>query len=241
MTVRHPAKFSDSILDGIVPYLQPRWKVLDPFAGVGVVHSLRDRIAVKTVGVELEPEWANQHPDTIVGDALALPPRWRNRFDAVVTSPTYGNRLADHQDAQERCRPCGATGEVDGAICTKCGGEGRRAYKRITYRHTLGRPLTPGNSGSMQWGTAYRKFHRAAWTEALRVIKPGGRLIINVSDHVRGGEVQHVTDWHVRTILGLGTATLYAFDRVGTVRMRYGANRDLRVPHEAIVVFTKVA
>ena len=48
-------------------------------------------------------------------------------FDMVVTSPTYGNRMADHHNAKD----------------------GRR---RITYTHNLGRTLTPGNSGAMQWG-----------------------------------------------------------------------------------------
>lgn len=44
-------------------------KVLDPFAGTGRIHELPN----ETVGVEIEPEWAALHPDTICGSALELP------------------------------------------------------------------------------------------------------------------------------------------------------------------------
>jgi hypothetical protein len=87
-----------------------------------------------TVEVELEPEWASQHPRTMVGDARALPLPDAT-FDMVVTSPTYGNRMTDHHNAKDGSR-------------------------RITYTHNLGRTLTPGNSGAMQWGEDYRQLHR---------------------------------------------------------------------------------
>ena len=102
---------------------------------------------LETVGVELEPEWADLHPDTFVGNALAL--KFDDAdFDAVVTSPTYGNRLADHHNAK------------DGSV-------------RRSYTHDLGRQLQEDNSGAMHWGPKYRDFHRKAWIEAKRVIRPG--------------------------------------------------------------------
>ena len=82
-----------------------------------------------------------------------------------MTSPTYGDRLADHHDAR------------DGSV-------------RHSYKHDLGRDLHPDNSGAMQWGPAYRDFHTAAWVEVRRVLRPGGRFVLNVKDHVRGGVVQ---------------------------------------------------
>ena len=68
---RHPARFSDPLIAAFATHL-PRDRyplVLDPFSGAGGIHALPNR----TVGVELEPEWAALHPDTVVGDARNLP------------------------------------------------------------------------------------------------------------------------------------------------------------------------
>ena len=48
----------------------------------------------------------------------------------------------------------------------------------------------------MQWGDAYRSFHVKAWREAWRVLRPGGRFVLNIKDHIRNGERMPVTDWH---------------------------------------------
>jgi tRNA G10 N-methylase Trm11 len=207
--------------------------VLDPFAGVGGIHTLAHS-GLTTVGVELEPEWATAHPRTLRGDSRSLPfPD--GAFDAIATSPAYGNRMADHHEAQERCRPCEGTGAVGGEGCSACGGEGRREYRRITYRHTLGRALTDGNSGAMQWGEAYRTLHREVWQESVRVLKPGGLFVFNISDHVRGGKVMPVTAWHTSALADLGVIWKYRLP-VETPRMRYGQNSALRVSHEDVYV-----
>ena len=169
MAVRHPARFSDSILDAVRGYLPSGARVLDPFAGTGRIHELGTH-GSHTVGVEIEPEWANLHPATIVGNALALPFADAS-FDAVVTSPCYGNRFADHHNAKDGSR-------------------------RRSYRHDLGRPLHPANSGQLQWGPAYRAFHERAWAEVRRVLKPDGMFVLNVSNHIRGGVKQPVVQWH---------------------------------------------
>jgi hypothetical protein len=75
----HPAPFSPEILE-VFQTIVDEWyfslpsyawapNVLDPFAGVGNIHKLQ---RCNTLGIELEPEWANQHPQTEVGDATAL-------------------------------------------------------------------------------------------------------------------------------------------------------------------------
>lgn len=210
MVIKHPAVFTQSILLEIDWLLKNvNGYVLDPFAGTGRIHDLQ---AHTTVGVEIEPEWAAMSENTLVADALHLP--FQNEFfKAIVTSPCYGNRMADHHDAK------------DGS-------------KRITYRHTLGRKLHPNNSGQMQWGLAYKDFHLRAWVEAVRVLQPDGKFVLNCSDHIRGATRQSVVDWHVKELVGLG---LKLTDRiqVKTPRMGFGANSKARVPYEEIVVLRK--
>jgi len=238
--VRHPAKFSDSILMQIALVLDELadngrlpegGRILDPFAGIGKVHKLADR-GWSTKGVELEPEWAEQDPRTVVGDARSLP--WADHyFDAVVTSPCYGNRMADHHDAKDPCSNCQGARHDDDGDCRACGGSG--LSKRNTYRHALGRELTPGSGAGLQWGSAYRALHEQAWREAVRVVKPDGFLVVNVSNHIRGGEEQRVVEWHLNTLLLLG-CFLWEVLRVSTPRLGFGANGDARVDGENIIV-----
>lgn len=211
---RHPAEYSDIILDAIRDLI-PSWGlILDPFAGVGGIHKLSIPGKRMTFGIEIESEWAEAHPRTSVGDATNLTSDWTGFFDAVVTSPVYGNRMSDHHEAKDRSW-------------------------RNTYTHALGRPLTDGNAGKMQWPSVkYRDLHRQAWAEVYRVLKPGGRFVLNVSDHIREGERQPVTKWHVRTILDLGFDLVEA-RAVQTPRQRFGANGQLRVPYESVIAFDK--
>lgn len=205
----HPAKFSKPIMERLAVIVEGRRCVLDPFAGTGRVHEL----GVPSWGVEIEPEWASLHARTLVGNALELPFR-DGSFDAVVTSPTYGNRMADHHVAKD-------------------------SSKRNTYRHTLGRALHPANSGQLQWGPKYEGFHLAAWAEVDRVLAPGGVFVLNVSDHIRKGKIAEVSLFHVWAM-----CTKYGYrppdeERIFTQRQRQGANGAARVPYESIFVFTK--
>lgn len=234
--VKHCAKFSVPVLGELDRLLDQYGRdgyTLDPFAGVGRVHSLN---AGHTVGVELEAEWACQAEGTIIANALHLPFPNR-RFRRAISSPTYANRMADCHDAQERCKPCKGTGmDAVGDDCPKCRGEGRRHYKRNTYKHTLGRPLHPDNSGAMQWGDSYRELHVAAWTELRRVLEDRGYFFLNISDHIRGGKTIPVSAWHRDTLVDLGYTWLKTV-RVLTPRNRQGANYEARVDGEDIHVF----
>jgi tRNA G10 N-methylase Trm11 len=207
---KHPAKFLPGIVELASTDLPLGFRVLDPFAGTGLVHSLRMYGDYETWGVEIEPEWAEMHPRTVVGDALDLPfPD--STFDAVFTSPTYGNRLADHHQAK------------DGSV-------------RRSYTHDLGRDLHPNNSGMLHWGEEYRLFHRIAWDEVRRVVRPGGRFVLNMKNHIRGGTEQPVMEWHTDTLIRKGWK-LTALTPIPTKGMRYGQNHQARVDYEFVLVF----
>lgn len=216
----HPAPFSDPILDQAAAHLKETGQtgvVLDPFAGTGRVHELRDRVDdIETVGVELEQEWADKHPDTMQGNALELTDTIdAESIDAIVTSPTYGNRMADHHNATDDS-------------------------SRFTYKHTLGRDLSDDNSGAMQWGDDYRAFHEKAWAEAVAVLKPGGTLTLNIKNHIRDGEIQRVVEWHLDCLYRLGLH-LIALDIVMTKGLPSGSNADVRTLAEYVMTFRKDA
>ena len=206
----HPARFSPQILELIATFLPPnRYDiVLDPFAGTGKIHQLANR----TLGIEIEPEWARLHADTLVGDATKLPFA-DGSLDAVATSPTYANRLADNYRTDS-------------------------AHTRRSYRFDLGRDLHTNNSGQLQWGPAYREMHQQAWAEAHRVLRPAGRLIVNVKDHVRAGVVVPVTAFHIETVTALGFV-LVEHAAVPVRSLRVGANAGARVATESVLVFDR--
>lgn len=225
----HPAPFSKIILQEIVGIVfdesvrkinkgeGKKLKILDPFAGIGKIHELSNDY-ITTVGVELEKEWANQHPQNEVGNALKLRFR-KNSFDVVCTSPTYPNRITDHHNAKD--------------------GSHRR-----TYKHYLGRDLSPESSSVMSWGQEYRDFHEKAVAEALRVLKPDGLLIWNISNHMKTitkgnpPAEQRVSEWYLGLFLSIGLM-LHSVVRVPTPRYRYGSNSESRTECEFIICMRK--
>jgi SAM-dependent methyltransferase len=203
--IAHPAKYSRELLPLLGELLQGSRRVLDPFAGTGRLRQVRPDAYL----LEIELTWAAAAA-AVAGDAQRMPfPA--GAFDAVCTSPAYGNRMADRY--------------VDGG-------------KRNTYRHALGKPLHPQNGAGLQWGERYRELHRAAWQEVRRVLAPGGLLVLNVSDHIRAGKRQAVGQWHCETLQALGFVLLARHD-VKTPRQRYGANGALRVESEQVYLLRK--
>jgi hypothetical protein len=217
--VPHPAKFSEAVMVRCLQYIDtitletPALRILDPFAGVGGVHFLGSSLCgddIETFGIELEKEWADQHDRTTLGDAQELieiceREGWSG-INTIVTSPCYGNRMADHHNAKD-------------------------SSKRITYKHKLGRDLSEGSSATMQWGDAYRQFHWRIWANCTRLIRKNvptlGYFILNCKDHVRKGVVQEVTLWHVQCLESMGWETI-DMKIADTPGMGFGANREKR-------------
>lgn len=220
MTKAHPAPFNRDALEVIRTWLkQDEWKapkILDPFAGVGRIHELRPEF--ETYGVEIEPEWAEASPYTVTGDMFELKELMRDEsnilplyFDMIVTSPVFGNRMSDHHDAKDDSR-------------------------RITYRHTIGRPLHENNSGRLNWGAKYRDFHERAY----KVLSGVGAkdFILNIKDHIRGGQRIYVSEFHIDTIRGLGWE-LVETEFIKTGGVRDGQNYNIRVSGELVAWFKK--
>ena len=220
--VKHPAKYSDVLIPILAEWLRDAANVLDPMGGSGKLAAIKAYgYRGRVICNDLEPEWAAaenvangfavdqwQH-----SDAAAMTWAEDATFEAIATSPTYGNRMADHHNARD-------------------------ASRRMTYRHKLGRALHAENTGAMQWGAAYRHKHTAIYRECLRVLKPGGLFVLNVSDHIRGGRRVYVSKWHLDTLREMGL-TLRACRAVKTPRMRSGANARARCPAEFVFLFEK--
>lgn len=219
--VKHPAKWSPQILK-VLDELVPSGDYLDPFAGTGGIHKLAENEVVtrRFVTLELEPEWAKQDVRTVCTDSLKWMANMDNagRFDGVVTSPVYGNRMSDSHNAKDNS-------------------------SRRSYTHDLGRKPSENSSATTYfWQPAYKEFHLCAWALCFHVTKPGGEMFLNVSDFLRtireGGvsrQIQmRVVAWHMKALKSAGYEIIKVH-RVETPRMRHGENHKARVEHEAII------
>lgn len=265
----HPATFSDNVLVAIGqlalrhPVITPDVApfIIDPFAGTGKLITWAEEEGLArlrpdedakggwtVIGVDLEPEWAAWHPNVIAGDARNIHvdhPEWVGAVDAIITSPAYGNRMAD-QYAGEPCPICDGRGwvkiddtpdDVDGVAsgCANCDATGKRATKRYTYRLALGREMTAGNGAAMQWGDEYRRLHLDVIATWPHLTREGALVIVNMSDHIRGARQVPVTAWWIQSLIAVGY-DLVEVVSVDTPRQGHGANGDARCDFEHLLV-----
>ncbi len=214
---RHPAKYSDALLMHLLNAAEGYERILDPFAGTGKIGALKALGHIGSIHAnDLEKEWLapNLHGCDVVtfqdAEFLDYPPEY---FDAIVTSPTYGNRMADHHKAKDGSR-------------------------RVTYTHCLGRPLHPENTGAMHFGDRYCDKHARIYAHLNQLLRPGGRWVVNVSNFIRAGVEVDVVSWTEKTLNALGLQTVEII-AVKTPRMGFGANAEKRVDHEHIIILQK--
>lgn len=261
---KFPAKYSEPILEQIALELRARLitagTVLDPYAGIGGIHALRDLLpGIDTLGVEIEEPFAACHPDTLWGDSRELAKRIGDRagtITAVVTSPDYGNRLADQYlgSDNETCRECKGRGwvpkdrELDGladgdpdsiadyarADCPKCEGSGKSRSRRMSYAIALGRKCDPRSGARYQFGKSYRDLHLGILGAVCETVPAGTLLIYNVSSSIADKGYRPVMEWWVTEIAR--RADIKALVPIETARLKFGANYDARVPAEHLII-----
>lgn len=180
----HPAAWSLPLIAALREIIPPG-VVVDPFGGTGRLGILGSRWRV--LCGDIEPEWIGQAwrygVKGLRWDATALP-LTSGSVPAVVTSPAYGNRLADTYAYDPKARRSDGT--------------------RRSYRGCLARPLSKGSGAGLQWGDDYRAMHALALREFVRVLRLGGLLAINMKDHIRGGTLQRVCDWWAEAMTEAG-------------------------------------
>ncbi len=128
--MKHPATYNNKFMPIFANLLKGYHNILDPFAGTGKIGLIKEHGYIgKITCNEIEEEWINNcmYPidNWYVSDASNMNWANDNKFDAICTSPTYGNRMADHHNAKDNS-------------------------KRITYKHYLGRDLNVENTGKLQ-------------------------------------------------------------------------------------------
>lgn len=217
MSVRHPAKYTDCFIDTFAELLTGMSNVLDPFAGTGKIGLIKGRgFSGKVYANEIEPEWINENLyncDFITCQDAEFLDYPTKHFDAVCTSPTYGNRMADHHEAKD-------------------------GTKRNTYTHCIGRRLTDGNTGKMQWGIEYMEKHKRIYKHLYSLVKENGLFICNIKNHIRKGKEIDVKSFHENALTNCG------FEKIDEIFIEtngngFGANADKRTNGEYILVFRK--
>lgn len=216
--------------------------VLDPMAGVGTIHGI-DLPGVVTVANEIERAWVDVSrqlwPERMSTccDATTLPFDDAT-IDAVIVSPSFGNRYRDAHVNRDPHRACEGKGCK---ICDMTGISKRRSYTH-DLRYLVGDKtvtLNEQNSGVLSAKSArYWELHVSAWAEALRVLRGDGLMVVDVKDVVEHGKIVPVVAGH-RTILedlGFGIEAEMPLPAAG---LRYGANGDLRVDGHTVIVARK--
>ena len=219
----HPAKFSDSIVPVLRDILPDHLSyVVDPMAGVGKI--VEAGFPCPIICNEIEPEWSSQIKQTdqvevLTGDCrdIDLPIDRDNGPLAVVTSPPYGNRMADFFVSK------------------------RPESMKHRYAGDLGRKLSKGSVASVAFGDTFKTEMLSCYQPIWRQMQKGDLFVLNVSNFIRSYEEQNVESFFIKIFLESGEMVLDELRPVGTPRNRgVGANYNLRVNREVVMLFRKL-
>lgn len=211
----HPAKYSNELLPILAKYAYG--SIIDPMGGTGKAGLLKQynsKITKVTIN-ELEQEWADQAIDNnvdeiIIGDAKNL----TGTYDCIVTSPPYGNRMADNFKA------------------SKPDSMGRR------YAGDLGRTPSEGSCCCKHFDRGYNELITEIFISLFNNVK-FDLFILNVSNFIRNFKEVRIDEFFLKLFTD-NKFDLIAHERVKTRRQKgVGANTNLRVECEDIFVFKK--
>jgi hypothetical protein len=225
-TVRHPAPFSEVLLDYMVEMLKERVgnneTIYDPMAGSGErLSDLAEMLGCQMAGSEIEPEFIVDQR-VVARDCLDH----EGRYPVVVTSPAYGNRFADQY--------LGTPAEqMERATSGK-------TPRRRSYAIALGRRCSDGSGAALQWGDNYRGLHYRILRHVVHSnMTDDGVFLLNVASHFRASEYQHVAEWFLSVCVSHLGLPLIDYRFVPTPGFRDGQNREARVGGEHLFLFAK--
>lgn len=211
----HPAKYSNELLPSLAKYCYG--DVIDIMGGTGKAGLLKKHNKnIKSVTInELEREWSEQAyengVDTVItGDARSL----SGMYDCIVTSPPYGNRMADNFNA------------------------GKPDSMRRRYVGDLGRNVSNGSCCCSHFGKGYEKQMSEILDSVISNID-FTRFVLNISNFIRQFKEVNVLGWYISYFEQKGFKIIFE-EKVVTRRQKgVGANTNLRVPTEHILVFER--
>jgi hypothetical protein len=211
----HPAKFSNELLPALAKHCYG--DIIDIMAGTGKAGLLkRYNTKIKSVTInELEEEWAMQAKDNmvdtiIIGDARNLS-GW---YDCIVTSPPYGNRMADN------FKPS------------------KPDSMRRRYAGDLGRNPSAGSVCCSHFGRGYEFQMLEILSCVLKNIQHS-RIVWNTSNFIRNFVEVDVFSFYNKLFISSGYS-MVAHEKIETKRQKgVGANTHLRVKYEDIAVYDK--
>ena len=212
----HPAKFSKELLPVLASYCYG--DILDIMGGTGRAGLLKKfNSKIKSVTInELEREWSEQayenNVDTVItGDAKNL----SGIYDCIVTSPPYGNRMADNFKA------------------------GKPDSMRKRYVGDLGRNVSSGSVCCKHFGKGYEEEMTLILDAVISNIV-FGRFVLNISNFIRNFKEVDVVSWYKNYFLSK-RFNFITEEKVFTRRQKgVGANTNLRVTSESILIFDRI-
>lgn len=202
-SLAHPAKMHAGLLLWLVErYSAPGQTILDPMCGIGttLLGALSQR---DVVGYEIEPSFlkeAHRNAAQIIEAAGLFAGRitvaahdartpWPHQADVVLFSPPYGCEASPNTWRRQ-----GILSHRIRQLATEPGKLGKRWESLANkVQHGAGASLRfhygdhPAQLGHLR-GDRYWREMEQVYAQALVALRPGGRLILVIKDHIRKGQ-----------------------------------------------------